>query len=96
MIFSNKLRLGSVVCLAVLLCSLPVNTATYWISSQTGILGTGSEANSFRYIEVAFARVGGGNIFIFKPGVYAGPQLTLYPKYSGSPNSPTVPRPQYK
>jgi parallel beta-helix repeat protein len=70
--------------------------ATYWVAPNGRLLGTGTENDPFPSIDRALDKVGGGNTFIFKPGVYPGNQITLYPKHSGTPQKPTVLKSQYK
>jgi parallel beta-helix repeat protein len=73
-----------------------ISTAgVYWISPEGSVLGTGSSENPFRSINIALEKVGGGNSFIFKPGYYTG-QITILPKYSGTPQNPTILKSQYK
>ncbi len=75
-------------------CSL--FAATYWISPKGSSFATGTERNPFPSMKVALKKVGGGNTFIFKPGVYLGNQITLYPQHAGTPQRPTVLKSQYK
>jgi hypothetical protein len=70
--------------LLVDLCNLSI-AATYWVAPTGRQLGTGSEEDPFPSMERALDKVGGGNTFIFKPGVYLGNQITLYPQHSGTP-----------
>jgi len=85
--------------LMVLICLLTDSAlvgAEYWISADGSVSATGSYDNPFKSINVALAKVGGSNTFIFKPGYYNEGQINLWPKYSGSPEHPTTLKSQYK
>jgi len=70
--------------------------ATYWISPEGRASGTGSQTNPFPSVEIALKNSTGGDTLIFKPGVYAGRQITLTAKHAGSAQRPTVLRSQHK
>jgi len=70
--------------------------ATYWISPEGRATGTGTDTNPFPSVETALENSSGGDTLIFKPGVYAGTQITLTAKHAGSAQRPTVLRSQHK
>ena len=69
---------------------------TYWVATTGRLSATGTEDDPFASIQTALEQVGGGNTFIFKPGVYNGAQITITPNYSGTPENPTVLKSQFK
>lgn len=72
------------------LSSVELSCATYWIAPTGRAAATGSETDPFDSIENALKKYGGGNTFIFKPGIYVGRQVTLLRKHAGTAEKPTV------
>ncbi len=63
---------------------------SYWIAPRLEAkTETGSYNAPYASIEKALQRHGGGNIYIFKPGIYTG-QINLKSEYKGAPQNPTV------
>ena len=82
--------------IALILISVEVFGATYWIAPTGRTRATDSETDPFGLIDNALKQVGGGNTFIFKPGTYLGRQVTLLRERAGTPQKPTVLKSQQK
>jgi hypothetical protein len=82
--------------LACLLVDSTLFAAEYWVSVDGLASGDGSRAKPFQSITRALEKVGGGHTFIFKPGYYNVGQITIWPKYSGTPQQPTILKSQEK
>ena len=91
-------KLGAKYLMVLLLICFTCNLSadTYWIAPKGGPTAKGTEDDPFPSVQVALKQVGGGNIFIFKPGNYVGTQITLTSEHAGSPERPTVLKSQYK
>ena len=62
---------------------------TYWIAPGVKPGGNGSRERPFHSLGTALDQAGGGNTFIFRPGLYRGP-LTVGKQYAGTEKVPTV------
>jgi parallel beta-helix repeat protein len=71
----------------------PVRAATYYVSPDGTPTGDGSREKPWP-VDSALAK-GGGNTYIFLPGIYRGP-MTLQQAQAGSANQPTVLRSEVK
>jgi pectate disaccharide-lyase len=68
---------------------------TYYIAADAKPEGDGTTAKPWASLDVALAKVGGGNTFVFRPGIYRGP-LQIPKQYAGTEASPTVIRSEVK
>lgn len=68
---------------------------TFYVSPKGSLKASGTETDPFGSLERALSAVGGGQVFVFLPGVYSG-QLTLKPEHRGTPQHPTVLKSQEK
>ena len=80
----------------VLIISANALAETYWIDSRAKGKGNGSLQKPYNSFKQAIEARGGGQTYIFKPGLYNNGQLTLYPRHKGSPQNPTVLKSQEK
>lgn len=75
--------------IAVCLMIAPSFGATYYVSPKGTVDNDGTSERPWPSVQYALDKVGGGNTFILKAGIYPGP-IAISKAYSGQPDSPTV------
>jgi pectate disaccharide-lyase len=75
--------------LSIFLSASAVHAETYYISPAGKPTNDGSRGKPWPSLEFALGKAGGGNTFVFLPGVYPGP-ITVPDAFAGTEKSPTV------
>ena len=80
---------AALVMLSIVMWASAASAETYFISPAGKPANDGSRPKPWPSLDVALAKAGAGNTYIFLPGVYVGP-ITIPDAFAGTEKSPTV------